>query len=83
MYDDYDLDYSFTQDYTYDLDEMYEAYMQSYALDTLDADDDYARDNDTYETLAYRHYAWYNHTYRTRESCPHTWLHRNAWYVSH
>jgi len=57
MYDDYDLDYSFTQDYTYDLDEMYEHYIQSYALDTLDADDDYARDNDTYETLAYRHYA--------------------------
>ena len=56
MYDDYDLDYSFTQDYTYDLDEMYESYMQSYALD-VDADDDYARDNDTYETLAYRHYA--------------------------
>jgi len=70
MYDDYDLDYSFTQDYTYDLDEMYEHYIQSYALDTLDADadDDYARDNDTYETLAYRHYAWYNiHIYATLE----------------
>jgi len=83
MYDDYDLDYSFTQDYTYDLDEMYEHYIQSYALDTLDADDDYARDNDTYETLAYRHYAWYNiHTYatlehtRTRRMYSHTLAHK-------
>ena len=45
MYDDYDLDYSFTQDYTYDLDEMYEHYIQSYASDvqTLDSyDEDYA-----------------------------------------
>ena len=57
MYDDYDLDYSFTQDYTYDLDEMYDAYVQSYALDALDADEDYARDTQDYDALAYRHYA--------------------------
>ena len=58
MYDDYDLDYSYTPEYTYDLDETYDMWVQSYAQDTRDDDDDdYARDNDTYETLAYRHYA--------------------------
>jgi hypothetical protein len=57
MYDDYDLDYSYTPEYTYDLDETYDMWVQSYAQDTHDDDDDYARDNDTYETLAYRHYA--------------------------
>lgn len=59
MYDDYDLDYSYTPEYTYDLDETYDMWVQSY--NTLDEDveqeDDYARDNDTYEALAYRHYA--------------------------
>ena len=44
MYDDYDLDYTFTNDYA-DLDEYY------------DLDEDYARDGQDYETLAYRHYA--------------------------
>ena len=68
MYDDYDLDYSFTQDYTYDLDEMYEHYIQSYASDvqTLDSyDEDYARDTQDYDALAYKHYAWYNKHTRT------------------
>lgn len=46
MYDDYDLDYSFTYDAA-DLDEYY----------TQDLDDDYARDTNDYEALAYRHYA--------------------------
>ena len=49
MYDDYDLDYSFSNDYSYDLEE--------YALDSRDLDEDYARDGQDYETLAYRHYA--------------------------
>lgn len=49
MYDDYDLDYSFSNDYTYDLEE--------YALDAHDLDEDYARDGQDYESLAYRHYA--------------------------
>ena len=44
MYDDYDLDYTFTNDYA-DLDEYY------------DLDEDYARDGQDYESLAYRHYA--------------------------
>ena len=44
MYDDYDLDYTFTNDYA-DLDEYY------------DLDEDYARDAHDYESLAYRHYA--------------------------
>ena len=68
MYDDYDLYYSFTQDYTYDLDEMYEHYIQSYASDvqTLDSyEEDYARDTQDYDALAYKHYAWYNKHTRT------------------
>ena len=61
MYDDYDLDYTFSNDHTYDLDEMYDAYMQSYALDAqaLDSydEDDYTRDALDYDALAYKHYA--------------------------
>lgn len=49
MYDDYDLDYTYSNDYGQDLDEY-----------TNDLDEDYARDGQDYETLAYRHYAWYN-----------------------
>jgi hypothetical protein len=44
MYDDYDLDYTFTNDYA-DLDEYY------------DLDEDYARDAHDLDALAYRHYA--------------------------
>jgi hypothetical protein len=47
MYDDYDLDYTFSYDYAQDLD----------GQDTLDLDEDYARDSHDYESLAYRHYA--------------------------
>ncbi len=50
MYDDYDLDYTYSNDYGQDLDEYY----------TQDLDEDYARDAHDLETLAYRHYAWYN-----------------------
>ena len=46
MYDDYDLDYTYTNDHT-DLDEYYAS----------DLDEDYARDSHDYESLAYRHYA--------------------------
>jgi hypothetical protein len=46
MYDDYDIDYTYTNDYG-DLDEYY----------TQDLDEDYARDGQDYESLAYRHYA--------------------------
>jgi len=46
MYDDYDLDYTYATDYSYDLDE-YTQYL----------DEDYARDGQDYEALAYRHYA--------------------------
>ena len=52
MYDDYDLDYTYTNDYA-DLDEYY-------ALDAQELDEDYARDGQDYQDLAYRHYAWYN-----------------------
>ena len=50
MYDDYDLDYTYASDYSYDLDEYY--------AQEADLDEDYARDGQDYETLAYRHYAW-------------------------
>ena len=49
MYDDYDLDYTYTGNDYADLDE----YAQ-------DLDEDYARDAQDYNDLAYRHYAWYN-----------------------
>jgi hypothetical protein len=46
MYDDYDLDYSYSREYgEYDLDDSY------------NLDEDYARDAHDYESLAYRHYA--------------------------
>ena len=63
MYDDYDLDYTYATDYGQDLDEY-----------TQDLDEDYARDGQDYETLAYRHYAWYNLVHNARES----WSHRSA-----
>jgi hypothetical protein len=51
MYDDYDLDYTYSNDYV-DLDE------DTYAeLGTSDLDEDYARDGQDYQDLAYRHYA--------------------------
>lgn len=46
MYDDYDLDYS-DNDYGQD----HDAYAR-------DLDEEYSRDGQDYETLAYRHYAW-------------------------
>jgi hypothetical protein len=48
MYDDYDFDYSYTNDYA-DLDEYY--------AQDADLDEDYARDGQDYQDLAYRHYA--------------------------
>ena len=53
MYDDYDLDYTFSNDYNLDEDTYYEHYAQC----DVDADEDYARDTQDYDTLAYRHYA--------------------------
>jgi hypothetical protein len=55
MYDDYDLDYTISNDYNLDEDAYYEHYMQ---LDASDLDEDYARDSQDYNDLAYRHYAW-------------------------
>lgn len=63
MYDDYDLDYTYDNAKSYDLDEEYDMWVQSYALDssehdTYDShDDEYARDAQDYDALAYRHYA--------------------------
>lgn len=47
MYDDYDLDYTYQTEYTFDIDEDY----------THDIEEDYARDGQDYQDLAYRHYA--------------------------
>ena len=47
MYDDYDIDYTFSNDYNLDEDAYY----------ALDLDEDYARDTQDYNDLAYRHYA--------------------------
>ncbi len=69
MYDDYDLDYTFTNDYA-DLDEY----------DNLD--EDYARDAHDLEALAYRHYAWYNIITYNLDETP-LWSPRNALYVLH
>ena len=55
MYDDYDLDYTIAYDYNLDEDSYYENYTHD-----VDLDEDYARDGQDYESLAYRHYAWYN-----------------------
>jgi hypothetical protein len=46
MYDDYDLDYTYSNDYGQDLGDY-----------TQDLDEEYTRDGQDYETLAYRHYA--------------------------
>jgi len=46
MYDDYDLDYTYATDYSYDLEEY-----------TQDLEEEYTRDGQDYESLAYRHYA--------------------------
>ena len=46
MYDDYDLDYTYSNDYGQDLDEY-----------TYDLDEDYTSDGQDYQDLAYRHYA--------------------------
>ena len=57
FYDDYDLDYNTSYDYSYDLDEMCEHHASYNMQDTYDLDEDYARDTCDYDALAYRHYA--------------------------
>ena len=60
MYDDYDLDYTYAPEYTYDLDETYDTWVQSFThtqLDTQDLDEDYAHNTQDYDALAYKHYA--------------------------
>jgi len=61
MYDDYEIDYAYNNEfYARDLDEIYEhmVYHTSYnTQDTYEIDDDYARDSQDYDALAYRHYA--------------------------
>ena len=54
MYDDYDLDYTYSNDFNLDEDTYYEYHAQ---LDAQDLDEEYTRDARDYDTLAYRHYA--------------------------
>jgi len=57
MYDDYDLEYSFASDNILDEDMYYE---YNASVEVMDLDEDYDRDAQDYQDLAYRHYAWYN-----------------------
>jgi len=57
MYDDYDLDYTYAPQYEYDLDEIYENWIQSSSHLDEDLDEDYDRNAQDYSALAYRHYA--------------------------
>ena len=52
MYDDYEIDF-YANDCSLDEDSYYENHTRD-----LHEDDDYARDMQDYESLAYRHYAW-------------------------
>jgi len=63
MYDDYDLDYTFSNDYNLDEDTYYEYHT---CLDAHELDEDYAHNTQDLDALAYRHYAWYNVTHVTR-----------------
>ena len=57
MYDDYDLDYTYAPQYEYDLDEIYENWIQSSSNLDEDLDEEYTRDALDYDALAYKHYA--------------------------
>jgi hypothetical protein len=46
MYDDYDFDFSYTSEY---------GDLETY--DNLDLEEDYSRDSDNHQDMAYRHYA--------------------------
>ena len=69
MYDDYDLDYTFGQDYNLDEDTYYEHYAQLDASNDLD--EDYAHNTQDYDALAYKHYAWYNLVHTRTPIPPH------------
>lgn len=62
MYEPSFQDYESSYEYG-DLDEMYD---ESYASSLEDLDEDMYRDHESYETLAYRHYAWYNSSRHAR-----------------
>lgn len=64
MYDDYDLEYQFGNDQILDEDMYYEYHARGItsSYEYENDDDEYARDSCDYDTLAYKHYAWYNIT---------------------
>ena len=85
MYDDYDLDYSYTPEYTYDLDETYDMWVQSY--NALDEDDN--KTTNTHEIMTHmRHLRIVTthdiiHTYTSHISPLDTCTHLlSAWLVS-
>jgi|TARA_B100002019_G_scaffold290147_1_gene307207 hypothetical protein len=55
MYDDYDLEYAFGNDNILDEDMYYEYNHQQ--DDMMDLDEDYDRDTQDFQALAYHHYA--------------------------
>ena len=57
MYDDYDLEYSFNNENILDEDMYYEMYHGAYNVMCENDDDEYARDTQDYNALAYKHYA--------------------------
>jgi hypothetical protein len=68
MYQDYEITYELSNEYnnesyTYDLDEMCEYIMRDNTYthnhySHYEMDDDYARDTQDIQELAYKHYAW-------------------------
>ncbi len=56
MYDDYDLEYSFSNENILDEDMYYEMYHGAYNV-MEDLDDEYDRNAQDYDALAYKHYA--------------------------
>lgn len=57
MYDDYDLEYMFEGDYDLDADTYHNHHLDDNGMNDDAPDDDYARDTQDYESLAYQHYA--------------------------
>ena len=59
MYDDYDIEHTFGNENIIDEDMFYEMWHGVHNL-VEDADEEYERDTQDYDALAYKHYAWYN-----------------------
>ena len=69
MYDDYETNFFCENDFIIDEDSYYEHHHQYHSniirddmYHLQDNDDEYERDTQDYQALAYHHYAWYNST---------------------